>query len=164
MRPVTYKTLALGLPLLLASAIAGATLPLFDKVVIDGKSGNIFPEKCCWMPLPKTEKLIQARRAENCSAIGGPVGVFEVADGKLWLTGLSKCAGPLPLKNIYPELRSPAPATWLSGRFTAYTDYQCTSSSSEPVFRTKTVLVVDAGSVASATSEQIDASQCRPAP
>ena len=146
-------------------AIAGAapstaTVPLFDQVTIGNETGNIFPEKCCWVALPQTERLRQARHTENCSAIGGPVGNFLITDGKIWLTGLSRCSGPVPLKNIYPELPEPAVATWLSGKFTAYTGFECFMYGMYATYRTKTTIVVKDGAVVSMTTEHIDTNKC----
>ncbi|MCL2591337.1 MAG: hypothetical protein FWD67_10810 [Betaproteobacteria bacterium] len=93
-------------------------------MTIDGQEGYIFPEKCCWLGLPGNERLAAVLDEEwmNCSAIGGVVGRFRIADGKIWLAGLYKCGGDIPLKDIYPEMDSPAHATWLSGVFYAKVD------------------------------------------
>ena len=71
---------------------ASATQPLKDQIVVGALKGHIFPSDCCWVPLPPSEGLRAMKRAEfpGCSAIGGPVGMFELRDRKLWLTGLFK--------------------------------------------------------------------------
>lgn len=99
---------------------AAATEPLKDQIVVGKLQGHIFPSECCWVPLPPSEQLRAMKRAEfpGCSAIGGPVGTFELKEGKLWLTGLLKCSGAFDHRQIYPELASPAFADWLSGTFT----------------------------------------------
>src|SRR3546814_18528393 len=86
------------LKFLLLSCLAGspayATEPLHDLVTMDGKTGFLFPDKCCWVKLPSSDKLDAAKlEGTQCSAIGGPVGNFELADGKLLLRRLRACDG-----------------------------------------------------------------------
>lgn len=111
---------SLLLSCLASIAPASATEPLHDQIVVGSLSGHIFPSECCWMPLPPSDKLAAMKRAEfpGCSAIGGPVGVFEYRDRKLWLTSLYKCSGAFDHRQVYPALASPAFADWLSGSYT----------------------------------------------
>ena len=60
-----------------------ATEPLHDQLTVDNETGHIFPEKCCWLALPESELLRSARRAQNCTAIGGPVGQYMFSEDKI---------------------------------------------------------------------------------
>ena len=99
-------------------ANAQATRPLMDVVQHAGLYGEILPEACCWMPLPPSPALVEARLAQQCSALGGPVGRFALEDGQLWLQGLHTCGGEVALSTIYPQMSGPVQADWVSGRFT----------------------------------------------
>jgi|GEM_PF-2934783 len=104
------------------SAICPATEPLPDTLTVGEHNGIFFPDECCWVGLPQTEKFRAAyiKEFENyCSAIGGIVGRFRLAEGKIWLIGLHNCDGDIPLEDIYPELSNPAFASWLNGVFFA---------------------------------------------
>jgi len=144
-------------------APASATEPLHDQIVVGALSGHIFPSECCWMPLPPSEKLSAMKRAEfvGCSAIGGPVGVFEYRDRKLWLTGLSKCSGEIDHRQVYPELASPAFANWLSGTFTL-TLGPCgyNRQANREAFARRQTITVDKGVVTSTTDQDNDAAYC----
>lgn len=110
--------LAAGAALWLLAASAQATRPLMDRVQYAGLHGEILPEACCWMPLPPSQALAEARLAQQCSALGGPVGRFALEDGQLWLQGLHTCGGELALSTIYPQMDGPVRADWVSGQFT----------------------------------------------
>ncbi|MBH9579754.1 hypothetical protein I7X39_22935 [Inhella sp. 1Y17] len=142
--------------------VASATEPLHDQLVIDSKAGQIFPEKCCWLELPDSEELRSARRAESCSAIGGPVGQFKLLDDKIWLTGLYRCGGGIPLKSIFPNLPDPALADWLSGTFTARIDYLCRNQVGAPIYKREINLVIQRGVVRSRGEKINDESLCAP--
>lgn len=147
-----FSRICLLLLLLVGAAPASATPPLRDRIVIDEHRGRIFPSECCWMPLPPSERLRAMKRAEtNCSAIGGPVGVFEVRDRKLWLIGLHKCSGTVDLRAIYPELAGPALASWLSGSFKVVLDQRCSDSVAGPLDAVEQELQLDQGIVTSVT-------------
>ena len=149
--------IALGIP-----ASCSATEPLHDILFIDGHDGPFFPEKCCWVDLPRTEKLIAARRQENCSAIGGPVGRFRIADGKVWLVGLRRCGGDMPLKEIFPELGNPAFAKWLNGAFRAEVNHMCLSPFSfGSLYRTTFRLEIKDGVVTDMQRQENDEADCR---
>lgn len=107
---------------LLAAGPSYATEPLHDQLTHGTSSGYIFPATCCWLDLPPSEALFALKRAERCSAIGGPVGSYRYQDDKLWLVELRRCSGAIPLNQVFPDLESPALAVWLSGDFTARLD------------------------------------------
>lgn len=131
----------------LLSSYVLATEPLHDELLFNGKIGDIFPEKCCWMKLPESKKLNEIRKKEACSAIGGPVGKFKYEDGKLWLTSLFRCSGEIQLKEVYPDLSTPALATWLTGKFRAGFGYLCTDKSYKIIYESELTLTVDQGIV-----------------
>lgn|GEM_PF-3307841 len=114
-----------------AALPAAATHPLLDRIVVDDRQGEVFPEACCWMPMPKSERLRELRRAQRCSAIGGPVGRFRLQADQMLLDGFVTCSGDLPLQTVYPDAPTPMPATWLDGRFTIVLTSRC--GSGEPM-------------------------------
>ena len=128
-------------------ALCLATEPLFSLVRIGEHHGAIYPEECCWMDLPRTQKLRELALAQRCSAIGGPVGQFEITDGKVWLTALRTCGGEIPLNEVYPEMSGPVVATWLDGRFGAKLVFQCTINSYQRVYKHSAKIVVEKGIV-----------------
>ena len=128
-------------------ALCLATEPLVSPVHIGEHHGVIYPEKCCSMDLPRTEKLREMRLAQSCTAIGGPVGQFEITDGKVWLTALRTCGGEIPLNEVYPEMSGPVVATWLDGRFGAKLVFQCTINSYQRVYKHSAKIVVEKGIV-----------------
>jgi hypothetical protein len=151
---------ALLLALLLSSQLSSATEPLHDHLVFGNRSGVIFPPKCCWVDLPKTERLQAMRKAERCSAIGGPVGQFKYEAGQLWLTGLYRCGGPVPLKDVYPDFDNPALAVWLSGTFHARLDWLCRDKQGRFVYGTELTLTVERGTVTAVSEANYDKSSC----
>lgn len=141
-----------------------ATQPLADTLLVGNELGPIHPEKCCWLELPRTERLFAAKRAEACSAIGGPVGRFELVDQKIWLVGLSRCSGDMPLEQVYPEFGDRVHADWLSGVFFARFSPMCTTPDGQEVHRTVLRLEVDSGVVSSMQRSELDDSLCGSAP
>ncbi len=154
------KQIAILLALTLLLPVASATEPLHDQLMIDSYRGQIFPEKCCWVDLPESELLRKARLSERCSAIGGPVGQFRLAEDKIWLTGLYRCGGELPLKSVFPNLPDPALADWLTGKFIARLDYLCRNQTGAPVYRREISLVIERGVVKSRVEKANDESLC----
>jgi hypothetical protein len=145
----------------MAAAIPGfATEPLHDQYIVGALEGNIFPSKCCWMELPQSKRLTDMRMEEPCSAIGGPVGMFKLDGGRLWLTGLYKCSGRVDLHDIYPNLKSPALADWLSGTFSARLGFLCRDKNAQSVYSVEQVLIVEKGVVESLTETRNDISAC----
>lgn len=147
---------------LLAIGPAGATQPLFDEYTDGQHTGNIFPDKCCYLELPEDQRIRELRREQmrSCSAAGGPVGVFRREDGKLWLTGLADCSGAIRLRRQYPDLEGPVVATWLSGTFTAHLDY-CYAPRMQRKAAIKQTLVVEQGVVKSVVETLNDVSDCK---
>jgi hypothetical protein len=141
-----------------------ATQPLADTLVIGNERGPIHPEKCCWLELPKTERLIAAKRAEECSAIGGPVGRFELVGQEMWLVGLSRCSGDMPLEQVYPEFGDRVQANWLSGVFFAKFSPMCITQDGQQAYRTVLRLEVGSGVVSSVQRSELDGSICEGAP
>lgn len=135
--------------LLLVAGGAQATRPLMDRIVVDGVEGEIIPARCCWMPLPPSTALAEARLAQQCSAIGGPVGRFALVDGRLWLEGLATCGGPLPLQQIYPELGERVLADWLDGEATVSLPPWCADAEGRQVPQRQWRMQLVAGKVVS---------------
>jgi hypothetical protein len=145
---------------LMAAGPVSATEPLIDQYADGARIGRIFPSSCCWVELPDNERIWKIRRKEfGCSAIGGPVGRFRLEDGKLWLTGLMKCGGDIPLQEIYPDMTSPALAEWLSGTFKTVLDYRC-HAGSQSIYAVSQELVVEKGVVRSLKETANDLGAC----
>ena len=141
-----------------------ATRPMIDRITVGGESGEIFPEECCWVELPKSERLTAAKRAESCSAIGGPVGRFELVGERLWLVGLLRCGGEeLPLSHVYPEAPDRVAATWISGTYFVNLSPRCFGAMGATKSRKSMTLRISAG-VATVEAEKVDESECGSAP
>lgn len=153
---VAFFSLTLGF-----AALCPATEPLTDVLIVGNDSGPFWPEKCCWIDLPKTERLVEARRAEECSALGGPVGRFQLEDNKIWLVGLRRCRGDVPLHDIYPELDNPSQATWLNGVLFAKIAPMCITQHGERLYRTTLRLEVKKGVVTHLQREEHAEAACR---
>ena len=112
--------------------------------------------------MPPSERLRAAKRAEACSAIGGPVGRFQLWEGHVWLIGLRRCGADVPLEDIYPEMTGPALATWLTGRFRVMFDRTSCLGDGwvKPVYRTIEHLVIDQGRVVDTQTETADLAGC----
>lgn len=139
-----------------------ATQPLVDQYSDGARSGHIFPVECCYVELPSNDRIRAMRRAEmpNCSAIGGPVGVFRLEAGKLWLTSLYKCSGTVALNDIYPGMNAPAPATWLTGTFKTVLDIKCHDAGMRPIHGATQTLIVEKGVVKSLKETPGDLTAC----
>jgi hypothetical protein len=150
---------------LVAAAPATATEPLHDQYADGARTGHIFPSNCCWVELPSNDRIWEIRRKEfGCSAIGGPVGEFKLEDGKLWLTGLMKCSGKIPLQMIYPDMKAPVLAEWLTGTFKTRLDYRCYTQKTQDLYAVTQELVVEKGVVVSLKETQQDVSACATKP
>lgn len=148
--------------LLLALAPAThATQPLADTLVVGKDRGPIHPQNCCWLELPKTQRLVAAKRSEACTAIGGPVGRFELIGRQIWLVGLHRCSGEVPLEQIYPEMGRRTHAAWLNGVFFAKLHPLCFTSDGQPVYRTVLRLNVESGVATTLQRTELDESACR---
>lgn len=141
---------------------AHATEPLAAIIHIDGEEGAFYPDECCWVEIPRNERLRAAARAESCSALGGPVGRFQLWEDHVWLVGLYRCGGDMPLEEIYPEMEGPTLASWLTGRFTARFDRGSCGGDGwlKPVFFTTHHLVIEQGRVVSVETETLDPANC----
>lgn len=141
---------------------ASATPPLLDRFVLGANKGFIFPSECCWMPVPDSMRLLELKVKEGsqCSAMGGPVGVFEQRSERLWLTGFETCGRKIPLDEIYPELEAPALAEWLSGTFKTRVGLPCRALGGHPVLALEQELTVSEGVVTSVTEKYLDHSAC----
>lgn len=146
----------------LAIGHAHATQPLFDQYTDGQRSGYIFPAECCYLELPDDRRIRDLRRQQmgSCSAPGGPTGVFRREGGKLWLTGLAECRGPVPLKALYAHLEGPVVAEWLSGTFTVRLD-QCYSEGLQLKYAVTQTLMIEKGVVKSVAETQNDVSDCK---
>jgi hypothetical protein len=102
---------------------AHATPPLRDRIHIDGRDGQFEQDGEFWVDKPRNERLRELGRAQQCSAIGGPVGRYRLEGDRVELVDLYTCGGPVPLNGIYPEFDGPTPATWLTGTFFAKFGY-----------------------------------------
>lgn len=147
---------------MLAISHACATQPLFDQYSDGQRVGYIFPVECCYLELPDDRRIRNLRRKNmgSCSAAGGPVGVFRREGGKLLLTGLAECMGPIPLKALYAHLEGPVVATWLSGTFTARLN-QCYAEGLQLRYAVTQTLMIEKGVVKSVTETRNDVSECK---
>jgi hypothetical protein len=152
---------------LISPAICSATPPLSDTLIIDKYDGVFFPDEGYWVDLPRTEKFRTAiQKVSICSAAGGIVGRFRLADDKIWLVGLYSCGGDIPLEEIYPELDNPALATWLNGVFFAKIDWipkTCNPVTESPInmYRTTLRLKIDNGVVTDMQRQENDVPTCQ---
>jgi hypothetical protein len=146
---------------LMAAAPVMATEPMTDYFSDGARSGRIFPSACCHVELPDNERIWEIRRRDfhTCSAVGGPVGVFRMEAGKLWLTGLAKCSGEFPLKDMYPGLESPALAAWLTGTFKTVLDPRC-HANGQTRYAVTQELIVEKGIVTSVRETPNDLTAC----
>lgn len=142
---------------------ASATPPLVDRFVLGSNKGHIVPSECCWMPVPESMRLLDLKVNEGsqCSAMGGPVGLFEQKAGKLWLTGFETCGRKIPLDEVYPGLEEPALADWLSGTFKTRLGVPCRAFGDQPVLALEQELTVSEGVVTAVTEKYLNHSACR---
>lgn len=148
------------LPCLMAVP-ASATQPLFDQYADGARTGHIFPSDCCWVELPDNKRIWEIRRKNmGCSAIGGPVGMFRREDGQLWLTGLLKCSGPIALQEVYPDMKAPVLAEWLTGTFRTQLDFQCYGPGVQAIYAVTQELIVEKGVVRAVKETQNDLAAC----
>jgi hypothetical protein len=135
---------------------------MFDRLTVGDRTGILLPASCCWIALPASSRLRALRIAEarGCSAIGGPVGRFAYEGGKLWLTGLERCGGLMPLQEVYPELGERAVADWLSGTFHAKLDWLCSTGDRGSIFGSELTLTVEYGVVIDLVEKKFDKSSC----
>lgn len=144
---------------------ATATEPLLDAIDIGDEHGIFMPDQCCWIKLPETQRLRDAKRAQRCTAVGGPVGRFRLEGDKLFLVGLRQCSGDVPLHDIYPDLTDPAPASWLNGTFHVLSiDHGCRPGRGANTPRETITLSVKDGIVTSMNRRFNENEQCSRSP
>jgi hypothetical protein len=88
------------------------------------------------------------------------VGKFKLESGKLWLTALAMCSGEVALGDVYPDLESPALASWLTGIFKTQVRYLCSENPVKPRYAVMQVLTVEQGVVTSVSETRNDSSVC----
>ena len=138
-----------------------ATEPLHDRLTVGSETGVIFPDPCCWIDLPESERLREARRQERgCTAIGGPVGEYRLEGDRLWLVGLRTCGGTPPLQSIYPDLPDPAPADLVNGKVRARLGWLCRGEDGIFVYRRDLTLQIERGRVVSTEEETFNETGC----
>jgi hypothetical protein len=150
----------------LAVAVPGfATEPLTDHYSDGARSGRIFASACCYVELPDNQRIQAIRKRDflGCTARGGPVGVFRLEDGKLWLTALSRCGGDFPLKEIYPGMAGPVVAQWLSGTFKTVLEPRCWAAG-QTRYAVSQELTVEKGIVTALRETSNDVSACADVP
>jgi hypothetical protein len=131
------------------SSPVAATTPLSDRLEFESETTNMWTASGNWLEVPRSDKLQEMRRAERCSAKGGPKPRWRVSDGKLWLVGFHRCAGDLPLTAIYDDTTAPVLADWVTADLvTNRGPYLCNSGPYGPaVFATTVRLRVEGGVV-----------------
>lgn len=152
--------------ILLVVQNVSATELLIDQITYQGYKGNIFPSECCWLKKPKSKELSRIERnnieKRTCTAIGGPVSKLELVKDKLYLTSLYQCGGDLPLSEVYPELKQPALAVWLSGTYQASLNSLCLNKYYETIYEFRHTLTVEKGIVTSISTTKNDRTACLP--
>lgn len=141
-------------------ATSKASDPLTDMLAVDERIGVFKPEKGYWVGLPRTERLRALARAQMCTAIGGPVGQFRLREDEIWLVGLYKCGGDVPLQEVYPDAQGPFMAEWLTGTFFVHLDHLCRTVNGENLFGTTLKLELLKGVVQKTEVENQDKSAC----
>lgn len=147
---------------LLTTSNSLATQPLVDQYSDGVRTGYIVAAKGGYLELPSNERIREIRRRDFllCSAKGGPVGVFKLEAGKLWLTGLSDCGGTKPLQYLYPDLAAPVVAEWLSGTFLTKLAFRCVNDGNQELYAVKQQLTIEKGVVTSLSETTNDISAC----
>lgn len=151
--PHALRTLLASL--LWISSTALATTPLFDRIELEGRGGNLHHKEKGWLDLPSSEQLQEFRRAERCSAIGGPRGEYVVKDGKLWLYRLYRCGGTIETKEVYPQQDQPILATWVTGELVAEVGKPVCKSTKGNffIYDTEITMLVEGGAIKSMQSK-----------
>ncbi|MFE8644622.1 hypothetical protein ACFX58_06005 [Sphingomonas sp. NCPPB 2930] len=114
-----------GLLVLLGGPAAQATEPLRDMLEIGGETVPVeaLPPPgrrgAGGLDLPPSDLLRDMARAERCSALGGPRGVYRVDGGRLWLMRLRRCGGDFALHEVFGGSGEPVMATWISADLVA---------------------------------------------
>ena len=149
MQFVRHTLVVLCIGWALFSAPATATPPLSDHLEFENETTNMWTAAGAWLSVPHSDKLQEMRRAERCSAKGGPKPSWRVADGKLWLVRFHRCSGEVPLEAIYDQITSPVFADWVTADLlTNRGPFLCLSGPYGPtVYATTVTLKIDHGIV-----------------
>jgi len=147
-----YAPVAMGL--FLTAFSAQATTPLTDTLDYDGIRAEVWPSDRAWIDFPQNETLQELRRAERCTALGGPRARWRIFAHRLWLTGVFTCGANIPLASIYGGTGNPILATWVTGKLLTYKGKQLCYESYGSGIHEKTVsLRVENGVVLEQTEE-----------
>jgi hypothetical protein len=140
---------------MLASAAAMATTPLFDSLEYNGQRVALHEVGKGWLDMPRSPKVRELVLNERCSAIGGPRGRYRIEGGKLWLTGLHVCSGDVSLAYAYGKA-DPIEAVWVTGQLRADAGEPLCVPRNYPsyaVLERRIILQVEAGAVTSSKEE-----------
>ncbi len=149
--------------MLVISSAASATEPLQDRIWYHTRAGTAHHPGKGAIALPPSERLRAMAVAESCSAVGGPRGVYKYMSGKLWLVGLHRCSGGIGLGDVYPGMRTPPVAIWVSGVVVARLDPTlCISTAGMPVAQMEVTLKVRRGIVEAIIEKAGDVRSCAP--
>ena len=96
------------------STLCWATPPVPNLLYFENEWSAVTSEGNPWLELIENEKTREIRLSEHCSAIGGPSGRWRVQDGRLWLVGLLRCGGNVPLESVYGGSGDPIFAEWIN--------------------------------------------------
>jgi hypothetical protein len=141
-----------GTLLLFVSVACFATPPLMDRVQYENETTTLWEQVKPWPDLPRSEKLQELRRSERCSAIGGPRGIWHIVDSRLWLTGLFRCGGDVPLESVYGGTGEPIFAEWITATMLTHRGRRlCGSSYGRTVYEKTLTMKVEKGVVKEVT-------------
>ena len=133
---------------LVLSTAAWATEPLQDRIWYQSRAGTVHQAGVGPIALPPSTQLRAMAIGETCSARGGPRGVYKYMSGKIWLAGLHRCAGGVGLHEVYPNVRTPPVASWISGVLVARLGKQlCSAATGTPVYEAEVRFTVVNGVV-----------------
>ena len=116
-----------------------------DSIEYDKRITIVWPDDKPWLDLPVNEKFTELRRTQRCSAIGGPRAKWRLEDNRLWLVGLFKCGGDVPLENVYGNPQ-PILAAWITGNLLTHKGrLLCRESYGVGLYETTIVLRIENG-------------------
>ena len=162
---LTAKRAAALLLLAATTATAWATEPLPDRIWYQGRAGTVYQVGKGGLALPPSEPLRALVRAQSCSAMGGPRGVYKVVHGRLWLAGLYTCSAAIGLRDVYPDMLTPPVAQWVSGVLVAQVGkFVCMSAQGRPMHEFDVQLTVEKGAVKATAEKAANVAQCARAP
>ncbi len=145
---VNRASLGFAAAALLLSTAACATEPLQDRIWYQSRAGTVHQEGAGPIALPPSTRLRAMAIADGCSARGGPRGVYKYMSGKIWLAGLHRCEGGVGLHEVYPDVRTPPVASWISGVLVARLGKRlCSSAVGTPVYEAEVRFTVVNGVV-----------------